>query len=270
MKIAIAVDGSERDSAVLAWSARFARPGDDLHVVHAYRELSLAGSVWLPAVRAGDRRRHDARRVVNVAQSVLHAALGNDRRLAVGGSTVTGAPHQVLSDLSAVADLLVVGSHPRPGAVCEIDAACPVAVVPGGWAGSRSHDVGVLTGPLLSTEAMDRASSYAQRGGRTVLVVRTATEAAPADLESLDLQVASWSRPDGPPIVTEVRHDDPADGVRALRRVLDLIVVDAGDEAMRSAVRVALDELGIPVVLVGQDCGRGDHRGASPELAGVR
>lgn len=262
MKIAIAVDGSVRDRAVLAWAASFARPGDDLHVVHAYQELSLHGSAWLPAVRANDHRRHRARSVLSSAQSVLLAALQRDRQIAVGGSALVGWPHQVLADISAVADLLVVGSRPGPGPACLIDASCPVVVVPAEWtiARARGRSVGVVCHAELSTAAMDRAVEYACRAGMSVLVLQShddgrhsaARLSEAGQLERLDLQVAGWQRVGGPPIVAEVRPDGPVEAVRSAAAVLALLVVDAGSE-QQAISRLAVDELHLPVFIVEPD-----------------
>lgn len=253
MKIAVAADGSVRDSAVLAWAAWFARSGDDIHVVHAYQELSVAGSAWLPAVRANDHRRYEARRIVTAAESTLHAALHGSRRVSIGGSAIAGWPHQVLADMSSIADLLIIGTRVPRGRACAIDAVCPVVVVPTGWTTtqSRGRSVAVLSGRDLPTAAMDRAVDYAQRAGTSVLVVRTddvAVDTA-SDLERLDLQVAGWQRPAGPPIVTEIRHNGIREGMRSLAHVIGLLVIHAAEPLDTDAIRFALDELAIPVVL---------------------
>lgn len=257
MKIAIAVDGSCRDADVLSWAAWFARPGDDVHVVHAYQELALGGSAWLPAVRANDRRRHDAWHILTRAQSVLHAALApHDRQIAIGGSTITGWPHRVLADMSTIVDLLIVGTRPGPGPACSIDAACPVTVVPKAWTAQRAQarSVGVVCGRDLSVRAMDSAAGLAQRLGMTVVVVQVddTSQGDANALERLDLQIADWEGSDAAPIVTEIRHEEVGDALRSLKHVLALVVVDT-DSLSDRAARVAVDELNLPVMLVGTD-----------------
>ena len=261
MKIAVAVDGSARDSAVLAWTAHFARPGDDVHVIHAYQELALEGSAWLPAVRANDHRRHQARRVVATAQSSLHASLIHARQIAVGGSVVTGWPHQVLADVSTIADLLVVGSRPGPGPACVLAAACPVVIVPASWrpGPATGHDVGVLCGRTLPLAAIDGAVDVARREHMSVVVLQLAEPAdgdgaAPrfaeaAQLERLDMQLAAWDGTDYPPMVAEVRREDFSESLRALSHVVALVAtMDAAE--FDPATRTALDELHVPVLRV--------------------
>jgi hypothetical protein len=74
-----------------------------------------------------------------------------------------------------------------------------------------------------------------------------------AQAEQLDMELASWDSPGGPPIVTEVRHDAPIEQLRALADTLGLAVlqVDFGTSAAAEpAVRAALGELRIPVLVV--------------------
>jgi hypothetical protein len=264
MRIAVAVDGTERDAAVLAWSAAFAQPGDDVHVVHAYQALALGGSVWMPAVRANDSRRDKARRVINSAQASLHRSLDRARQIVVGGSVLVGWPHQVLADLSTVADILVVGSRPGPGPVSVLDGACPVIVVPTEWRRGIRHgrSVGVPCGTDLPIVAMDRAVELAHRSLMSVLVLRCTGEpvgsgvsepvSVAGHLEQLDLQVAPWEHVGGPAIVAEVRREDPAAALRSLTHVLGLLVVEAG-ALPANLLRLVVDELQLPVVVVQPD-----------------
>jgi hypothetical protein len=258
MRIALAVDGTVRDAAVLAWSVAFAQPGDDLHVVHAYQELALGGSAWLPAVRANDARRDKARQVINSAQAVIHRSLDRARQIVVGGSVLAGWPHQVLTDLSSVADLLVVGSRPGPGPAWALETACPVVVVPPGWRNEpfRGRSVAVVRARDLPVPAMDRAVEFAQRSSMSVLVVHcddgvvTEAEDDAAALEQLGIQLAPWEHGGGgPAVVAEVRHDFLADGLRALEGGLGLVVLEAGAQPAE-LVHLVVDELRVPVALV--------------------
>jgi hypothetical protein len=163
----------------------------------------------------------------------------------------------VLTDLSSVADLLVVGSRPGPGPAFVLQAACPVVVVPSDWRGEtvRGRSVAVVRGRGLPVTAIDRAVVMAHRNRMSVLVIHCPDHQdweARGDtraLEQLDMQLARWEYAGGPAIVAEVRHDELADGLRSVSPALALVVLEAGAQPTE-LVRLVVDELRLPVALV--------------------
>ncbi|MGN6608547.1 MAG: hypothetical protein ACTHMS_16250, partial [Jatrophihabitans sp.] len=106
----------------------------------------LADCHWEPVERERTLRLEGALRVVSRTEVPLRAA-----RVAaeVGGSAVAGEPSDVLTDLSAVADLVVMGADVAGGVVARDVVAgsrCPVLVLPPQpqWEAHRDLPVTVL------------------------------------------------------------------------------------------------------------------------------
>ncbi len=120
-EVVVGVDGSDSSAAAVRWATQYAhRTGHQLRLVCAFDRDS------------GEANRHHALDVIRAARRIA----GDE----VTGSAVAGEPAQVLVDLSAGADVLVLGRHGTSGLIhsalgsvgdtCARMAACPVVVVP--------------------------------------------------------------------------------------------------------------------------------------------
>ena len=168
-KIVVGVDASPGALRALAWAADEARMRlASLQVVHAYQAQALAAPLYFPsqealpggAVAAGasppeeevtetlEQRAEFQEAVRRQAEDLLEGLLDE-----VGGETIEGidvqrtvvedrSPAEALVELSADADLLVVGSRGRGGFTslllgsvshaAVLHALCPVVVIPPG------------------------------------------------------------------------------------------------------------------------------------------
>jgi nucleotide-binding universal stress UspA family protein len=283
-RIAVGVGSVAQDRAAMAWAARDAHPGsDEIHVAHVYRPLSLTGCTWPPAVRAGDARRSEARRVVAAAITAIRVARPN---INVDGSAIEGRPPDVLIDFSSLADVLVIGDHRRgatagsaPGATPRLgwqlvtQAKCPVVVVPC----LDSHDERavadlpvalLLEAGALPQRAIGFALASAARLDATLVVAETcptpltgvATSASElttwetSQQEQLDVQLATWrERYADVGVIVELRREDPAATVDLLGRTARLLVLARQSDGIRGLGllgRIALARTGCPVAIV--------------------
>lgn len=294
-RIAVGVKSISRDATGLSWAARDARPGlDEIHVVHAYRSLALTGCVWPPVVRANDARRTEARRTVAAALTALHAASAG---VAVDGSAIAGNPAEVLTALSEVVDLLVVGCA-APGDVADPPgpdhqralrtaqhAACPVVVVPSvertDAAGDADRPVAVLVGGgALPLRSIDFALDSAQRLGAALVVAQSCPvpAAGPAAgarallgwetsrQEELDAQLAaSRAEYSDVGVIVELRRESVSATVDLMRRTARLLVLARPfDEISGGAFdRILSAPTGCPVAVVAEVCGDGSLPGSA-------
>ncbi len=141
-ELVVGTDGSPHSDAALDWAAAEAyRRGARLHVVHVWRSSPppIPPLAPPPAVTAPDTDKNRARRILNHAVArILDACSEEPPDLCP--HLVEGSPRSVLIDMSAEADLVVVGSRARSriaglllGSVSRAvvgQAACPVVVVP--------------------------------------------------------------------------------------------------------------------------------------------
>jgi len=112
LRVIVGVDGSPQSARALGWVCRRAETcGDTVRAVCAW-SLGASGEDWMaqPGVSAEGQRR---------AERMVRDAVGRVRSdhpsVAVETTIVEGPPARVLVDLSAEADLLVVGSRGRGG-----------------------------------------------------------------------------------------------------------------------------------------------------------
>lgn len=135
--VVVGIDGSDRSKAALAWAAHYASLTDaPLVVVAAWRFPTDYGWTW--PVPEGWSPEADTQAV---ADREVKEVLGPEPGLAYTVSVVEGHPAEVLTDASAGASIVVVGSRGRGqfagmllGSVSEhltAHARCPVVVVRG-------------------------------------------------------------------------------------------------------------------------------------------
>lgn len=108
MRVIVGVDGSPHSDHALSWACRRAEGcGDTVRAVCAW-SIGASGEDWSPppGVKAEGQRR---------AERLLREAVERVRRdhpaVTVETAVVEGPPARVLVDMSADADLLVVGSR---------------------------------------------------------------------------------------------------------------------------------------------------------------
>lgn len=260
MKITVAVSGSAMDTTLMAWCAQHARPGDAVHLVHAYTKRSGARYGLVNAARVNTDRLYEARRILADAYHELHAELDQDT-VSLDTAAVIGRLPDVLADESDLADLLVLGAADALDSLPTQYIGCPIAIVPRGWAATATpgRDVAVVCGREIAPAAIDLAVEHARHMHMSVLVLQTldsdgvSAEAAGAAqtrrAEQLGMQLAPWQAPDGPPIIGEVRSDAAPDQLLALADAVGILVVPPGGCHGADAVRVALFKLGIPVLV---------------------
>ncbi len=107
---AVGIRDAERDAAALAWAVDDAAPGlDTLHVVHAYAPLPADAVV--PTRELTDR--HRAAREVAARAVRLVGADGS--LLRASGAAIPGAAVDVLGEIAAIVDLLVIGDDTAAG-----------------------------------------------------------------------------------------------------------------------------------------------------------
>ncbi|MBN9621327.1 MAG: universal stress protein, partial [Actinobacteria bacterium] len=261
--IAVGVRDHEYDEAALRFAIAEARAGrDSLHVVHSYLPVRLDGCSWEPVQRARDARYVAGRRAVAQAvQRVREAAPG----LAVDGSAVAGLPSDVLDEISAFVDLLVIGddSAAPPGRVsgarttwwAQDAARCPVVSVPPGRAVWSGRPVTVVLSEHGSTETVRFAADWAE-AHRAMLRISQPAEvtAVPesaavlaASQEDLDIQACEWQRRcPGLGVVARIERDPQWLASVAARS--SVLVVSARDAALvrRSGVVLRCPTITVP------------------------
>jgi nucleotide-binding universal stress UspA family protein len=136
LRVIVGVDGSPHSARALTWACRQAETcGDTVRAVCAW-SLGASGEDWMaqPGVSAEGQRRAE-----EVLRKAVGRALSDHPSVEVEMTVVEGPPARVLVDMSADADLLVVGSRGRGGfsglllgsvsQQCVHHAHCPVTVV---------------------------------------------------------------------------------------------------------------------------------------------
>ena len=136
-RVVVGVDGSAGSTAALRFAAAEARlRGGELHVVHAWLDTvsGYGGPPWAWPVTPLRERADEVLRV-----SVQTAWRDGSPGVQVRGETIEGVEWDVLTEVAAAADLLVVGSRGGTGwsslllgsvsLRCITSARCPVAVV---------------------------------------------------------------------------------------------------------------------------------------------
>ena len=143
-RIVVGVDGSEESVAALRWAlAEAERRGATLDVVHAWHYPYAACTEITGMAAAADARDDPEAAGRAVLSAALDAAGARRAGVPIDPLLVEGDAATNLLDAAADAELLVVGSHGRPGTPpplqrllgsvpeqCSQHAPCPVVVVP--------------------------------------------------------------------------------------------------------------------------------------------
>jgi nucleotide-binding universal stress UspA family protein len=136
LRVIVGVDGSPHSDRALSWVCRRAENcGDTVRAVCAW-SLGASGEDWAPqpGVKSEGQRRAE-----RVLQEAVERVRGDHPAITVETAVVEGPPARVLVEMSAGADLLVVGSRGLGGfsglllgsvsQQCTHHARCPVTVV---------------------------------------------------------------------------------------------------------------------------------------------
>lgn len=136
MRVIVGVDGSSQSSHALSWACRRGETcGDTIRAVCAW-SLGASGEDWMsqPGVSAEGQRRAE-----QMLREAVERVRSDHPAVNVETAVIEGPPAQVLVDMSADADLLVVGSRGHGGfsglllgsvsQQCVHHASCPVTVV---------------------------------------------------------------------------------------------------------------------------------------------
>jgi len=136
LRVIVGVDGSPQSAYALSWACRRGETcGDTVRAVCAW-SLGASGEDWMsqPGVSAEGQRRAE-----QMLREAVERVRSDHPAVNVETAVIEGPPAQVLVDMSADADLLVVGSRGRGGfselllgsvsQQCVHHARCPVTVV---------------------------------------------------------------------------------------------------------------------------------------------
>lgn len=197
--ILVGVDGSEPSNAAVVWAAREATmrhvPLTLIHMVNAavpmYPEmpLSMGMGIW---------RDEDGRRVLQHAVKVAEDIVGAARPVPISTELKCSPPVPTLVQLSADAEMLVVGSHGRSalgrGLLGSVSAgvvrraSCPVAVIRDEHAPAGAPVVVGIDGSPASELATAIAFEEASRRGAELKAVH-----AWSDIEAVELPGLDWT-----------------------------------------------------------------------------
>ena len=108
MRVIVGVDGSPQSARALSWACRRAETcGDTVRAVCAW-SLGASGEDWMaqPGIRAEGQRRAE-----QMLRETVERVRSDHPSVKVETAVIEGPPARVLVDMSAEADLLVVGSR---------------------------------------------------------------------------------------------------------------------------------------------------------------
>lgn len=224
--VVVAVRDYQRDHATIDWAMIHVAPRMDVaHLVHAYRPLRLEGCHWEPVVRARDARYWDARDVVTGAQQRIASSAS---ALRPGGSAVAGTAVEVLSEISDVADLIVIGDDSNDSETSrritwriQDTARCPVVCVPFSYSATTQRGPVMVVADEygLSSAALTFGAETALRRGVSLEVSRAWSSLheqwkpsagwLAEQQTGLNTQLASWAKQyPALPIATRIELDD--------------------------------------------------------------
>ena len=136
MRVLVGVDGSPQSARALSWACRRGQTcGDTVRAICAW-SFGASGEDWMvqPGVGAEGQRRAE-----RMLREAVERVRSDHSSVEVEMTVVEGPPARVLVDMSADADLLVVGSRGLGGfsglllgsvsQQCVHHAHCPVTVV---------------------------------------------------------------------------------------------------------------------------------------------
>jgi nucleotide-binding universal stress UspA family protein len=112
LRVIVGVDGSPQPAHALSWACRRGETcGDTVRAVCAW-SLGASGEDWMsqPGVSAEGQRRAE-----QMLRETVERVRSDHPAVNVETAVIEGPPAQVLVDMSADADLLVIGSRGRGG-----------------------------------------------------------------------------------------------------------------------------------------------------------
>lgn len=173
--VVLAVNGQD-DGIIARWSSQWLASSDRVHVVNVYEPMPR--TQWEPVVLADRARSLEAERTVARAEAPIKVA---GTAAEVDGEVIPGDAVKVLRQLSALADVLVVGADVGGGEVTARlvrSARSVVIVVPTG--SQRDLTAGrpvtaLLPTPVLPETQLNFAAREAARLGAALRVVRLAS-----------------------------------------------------------------------------------------------
>jgi nucleotide-binding universal stress UspA family protein len=260
--VVVAVSADDADRGVAEWAANAVTGNDHVHVVHVYRPFRLPDCDW-EIIRESQRRRTaEARRLAACGECPIRQA---HRALQVDGSAIGGDPVEVLIELSAIVDVVILGADAE-GSAADVTAGvvhgayCPVVIVPPRAASTELSTSGrpvtlLLDEPDLSAAGLELAKREAIRLGTGLRVVELRSAVRHPEPESpqllaeeqicLDERLLQWGRNEQVGVVGEVSLDEPASTARRVIGSSSFVVMS------RSAVELLAGvDLPCPVAVV--------------------
>jgi hypothetical protein len=305
-RVVTIIRADRSDAAAVSWACDYARPGDDLHLVAAYRELAVSGMRWFPALRAADAHRDEVRNVM--ARVAADGRRQVPDRVDFGVSVVATDRGDLIRDAVCVADLVVIGvpaTAPGRFAVGEakrlvrgfpdVSAHRGVLVlVPERHELESAAVVVPVHGADLAGEVLDvSAAAASRRGGQVRVISSWAPERSPAvdveaalreHTEALEHRLFEWAKQRGPetcpPVVVEVVRTSMSAKVGRVGGNFGLVVIGNGrgasahDRITDTAV-IAMERFAVPVMVVNSARhgagGPGESPGSGqPQVAAAR
>lgn len=275
------------DAAAVSWACDYVSRGDDLHLVAAYRELSVSGMRWFPALRAADAHRDEVRNAM--ARAAADGRRQVPERVDFGVSVVATDRGDLIRDVVCVADVVVIGvpsAAPDRFAVGEAKRLVrgfpdvtthrgAMVLVPERHEVESAAVVVPIHGADLADEVVDVAAAAASRRGGHVRVIScwlpvppaAAGHAAEVDVDSalrehtevLEHRLDEWARQrrpeDCPPVVVEVVRTPMTVKFGRIAGGFGLVVIGNGrgpgahDDITDAAV-IAMERFAVPVMVV--------------------
>jgi len=268
------------DAAAVSWACDYVIRGDDLHLVAAYRELTVAGMRWFPALRAADAHRDEVRNAM--ARAAADGRRQVPERVDFGVSVVATDRSALIRDVVCVADVVVIGvpsTAPDRFAVGEAKRLVRgfsdvvahrgvLVLVPERHEVDSETVVVPVHGADLVAEVLDVAATAAGRrsGQVRVISVWAPERAAEVDVDAalrehtgtLEQRLDEWARQrrpeDCPPIVVEVVRTSMEAKFGRIAGGFGLVVIGNGrgpgahDEITDAAV-IAMERFAVPVMV---------------------
>ncbi|HEY2296673.1 MAG TPA: hypothetical protein VGH43_03005 [Jatrophihabitans sp.] len=265
----------------MSWACDYARPGDDLHLVAAYRELAVSGMRWFPALRAADAHRDEVRNAM--ARVAADGRRQVPDRVDFGVSVVATDRAELIRDAVCVADLVVTGvpatapDRPAVGEAKRLVRGFPdvsahrgvLVLVPERHELESAIVVVPVHGADLAGEVLDvSAAAASRRDGQVRVISSWAPERSPdVDLEAarrdhtvaLEHRLFEWAQQRGPEscpsVVVEVVRTSMSTELGGIGGSFGLVVIGNGrghsaHDYIEDAAVIAMERFAVPLMVV--------------------